>query len=118
MDSLVKPFLELIFLLCQGKLTQEENSLGGESWAPTPGADSFPIHLQANHCYTSSLQYVTTPNLVDRDIADVVGLNPLCLVHLSRAINVEMQNTNPGSFHQQETLGIQDGLSYQFVAGY
>lgn len=100
MDSLLKPFLELIFLLCQGKLTQEENSLGGESWAPTPGADSSPIYL---HCYTSSLQYITT-NLVDRETADVIGLNPPCLVHLSGGINVEKQETKPGSFYQQETL--------------
>lgn len=101
MDSLVKPFLELIFLLCQGKLTHEENSLGGESWAPTPGADSSSIHF---HCYTSSLQYITTPNMVDGETAEVIGLNPLRLVHLSRGINVEKQETKPGSFHQQETL--------------
>lgn len=85
--------------------------LGPNSWSRF----FFNPHV---HCCTSSLQYVTTPSLVDRDTAEVVGLKPLCPVHLSRAINVEKQETSPGSFHQQKTLWIQDCLSYQFVADY
>lgn len=92
----VKPdtdILEFISLLCQGKLIQDENSLGEESRALTPGADSLPMHLQSMHCYTLSLQYVTNPNLVDRATAGVVGLNTVLVL---QSISVEQQIGNTG----------------------
>lgn len=71
-------------------------------WEENPGPQLLEqILFQSTfHCYTASLQYVPTPNLVDRDTAEVVGLNPLCLVHFRRAISVGKQETHPGSFHQ------------------
>lgn len=81
-------FWGFVSLLCQGKLIQNENSLGGESRAPALGADSLPTHLQSAHCYTLSLQYAMNLNLVDRATAGVVGLNILLIL---QSISVEQQ---------------------------